>query len=126
MIEEIKLETGKKYPIITTLDVEEYGILNNYECEAFYIGKKPVETPWYLEPKKAEGNIFISIIDNNLKIFCTGSTREKGIWYCDGDDDPCYFAGIKADNRTKSIKLSKLEQEYLINKINEWGTKNAT
>ncbi len=121
MENEIELKTGKEYPIISTLEDESYGILNNVIYKAFYVGKKSITTPWYLEQKNAEGNIFASIVNGTLNLFCTGSMIEKGTWYCDGDDEPCYFAGITADNKTKKIKLSKLEEEYLINQINKWN-----
>jgi len=124
MDETIKLSVGKEYDLITSLKIPGYGVLNNCLIKGFYLGKKPVETPFWQEPEKPEGNIFVSYENDQLKIYNTNSLVEKGEWNCDGSDDPTYYVGMRVTDVTKKAKLSPMEKEFLINQINTWNNKN--
>jgi hypothetical protein len=111
MEEKTSFQIGKIYRIY-----DEESKHRDYSFKAFYIGKKPVETPWFMEPQKPEGDIFASTNNKGqIDVYCTLNSSMP---------ITKFFGGFPV-SKIMNFKPSKLEQEYLSNKINEWSKKNV-
>ncbi len=91
-----------------------------------YIGKKPVETDWFLITDHLEGHIFVTLNKSNeIEFYHTRSLEKKLtlMWHSDGCDGPSWPAGFWTEK--VEMGLSPLEKEHMTGRFKKWKENEA-
>ena len=66
--------------------------------KVFYIGFKPIETPWYLKLLKPEGHLFVNFLNNRFNLFTYLEYSGSETYLSDGGYyDPSYSIGFHVE-----------------------------
>ena len=107
-----ELKIGVEYLIF-----DEQAEKSQTSFKGYYLGRNPVETPWYFDASKPEGHVFVRRVDGRgIEIYCTRSDNLRLLWYDDGSDGPSWPAGFRVSK--VDVKLSKSEKVYLESRLN--------